>query len=160
MLWYMLARMESEPLSFNLHLTTLALCVPGRKKKKITEIFSANRWVIKQKLYGSDGQESACNAGDKGSIPGSGRFLGGGHGNPLQYSWPGESHGQRSLAGYRPQGRKDLNTAERLRLSRFFLLCFMKARDKRLHVFSRALRLCDVVHLDGLLPLGWITPTL
>ena len=25
-------------------------------------------------------------AGDAGSIPGSGRFLGGGHGNPLQYS--------------------------------------------------------------------------
>ena len=27
-----------------------------------------------------------ANAGDLGSIPGSGRFLGGGHGNPLQYS--------------------------------------------------------------------------
>ena len=35
------------------------------------------------------GKESACNAGatgDVGSIPGSGRSLGGGHGNPLQYS--------------------------------------------------------------------------
>ena len=29
---------------------------------------------------------SACNAGDLGSIPGSGRSPGGGHGNPLQYS--------------------------------------------------------------------------
>ena len=29
---------------------------------------------------------SACNAGDPGSIPGSGRSPGGGHGNPLQYS--------------------------------------------------------------------------
>ena len=27
-----------------------------------------------------------CNAGDTGSIPGLGRFLRGGHGNPLQYS--------------------------------------------------------------------------
>ena len=27
------------------------------------------------------------NAGDPGLIPGSGRFPGGGHGNPLQYSW-------------------------------------------------------------------------
>ena len=27
-----------------------------------------------------------CNAGDSGSVPGSGRSLGGGHGNPLQYS--------------------------------------------------------------------------
>ena len=32
------------------------------------------------------GEESACNAGDAGSIPGSGRFPGGGHGNLLQYS--------------------------------------------------------------------------
>ena len=34
----------------------------------------------------SDGKESACNARDLGSIPGSGRSLGGGHGSPLQYS--------------------------------------------------------------------------
>ena len=37
-------------------------------------------------LGGSDGKESAPNAGDLGSIPGSGRSLGGGNGNPLQYS--------------------------------------------------------------------------
>ena len=30
-------------------------------------------------------KESACNAGDTGSIPRSGRSLGGGNGNPLQY---------------------------------------------------------------------------
>ena len=35
---------------------------------------------------GSEGKESACNAGDLGSIPGSGRSPGGGNGNPLQYS--------------------------------------------------------------------------
>ena len=35
---------------------------------------------------GSDGKESACNAGDLGSIPGSGRSPGVGNGNPLQYS--------------------------------------------------------------------------
>ena len=35
---------------------------------------------------GSDGKESACNAGDLGSIPGSGRSPRGGHGNPFQYS--------------------------------------------------------------------------
>ena len=34
----------------------------------------------------SDSKESACNAGDPGSIPGSGRSPGRGHGNPLQYS--------------------------------------------------------------------------
>ena len=35
---------------------------------------------------GSDGKESACSAGDQGSIPGSGRSPGAGNGNPLQYS--------------------------------------------------------------------------
>ena len=35
---------------------------------------------------GSDNKESACNAGDWDSIPGSGRSSGGGHSNPLHYS--------------------------------------------------------------------------
>ena len=35
---------------------------------------------------GSDGQVSAYNAGDLGSIPGLGRSPGEGQGNPLQYS--------------------------------------------------------------------------
>ena len=35
---------------------------------------------------GSDGEESACNAGDLGSISGSRRSLGEENGNPLQYS--------------------------------------------------------------------------
>ena len=34
----------------------------------------------------SDGKASACNAGDLGSIPGSGRSPGEGNGNPVQYS--------------------------------------------------------------------------
>ena len=34
---------------------------------------------------GSDGKESACNAGDLGSIPGSGRSPGEENGYPLQY---------------------------------------------------------------------------
>ena len=33
------------------------------------------------------GKESACNAGDPGSIPGLGRSPGEGNGNPLQYSY-------------------------------------------------------------------------
>ena len=37
-------------------------------------------------LGGSDSKESACNAGDPGSIPGLGRFPGEGNGYPLQYS--------------------------------------------------------------------------
>ena len=61
---------------------------------------------------GSDGKESACNAGDPGSVPESGRSPGEGNGNPLQY--PGKSHGWRSLAGYSPQGHKGLDTTEHL----------------------------------------------
>ena len=61
---------------------------------------------------GSDGKDSACNAGDPGSIPGSGRSPGGGHGNPLQYSCLENPHGQRSLAGYSPLGHKELDTTE------------------------------------------------
>ena len=52
---------------------------------------------------GSDGKDSACNTEDAASIPGYGRS-------------PGESHGQRSLADYSPQGQKGTDTAERLSL--------------------------------------------
>ena len=37
-------------------------------------------------IDGSDGKESACKAGDLGSIPGSGRSPGEGNGNLLQFS--------------------------------------------------------------------------
>ena len=37
--------------------------------------------------HSSVGKESACSAGDPGSIPGSGRSSGEGTGYPLQYSW-------------------------------------------------------------------------
>ena len=63
---------------------------------------------------GSDGKESACNTGDQGSIPGSGRSPGGGHGNPLQYSCLENPHGWRSLAGYSPWGVKELDTIKQL----------------------------------------------
>ena len=53
---------------------------------------------------GSVVKNPIAQAGDVGSIPESGRAPGGGHGNPLQYSCPGESHGQRSLGGYSPWG--------------------------------------------------------
>ena len=46
--------------------------IPGRRKGGLP--------------YSSGGKESACSAGDAGSIPGSGRSPGEGNGNPLQYS--------------------------------------------------------------------------
>ena len=59
------------------------------------------------------GKESACKAGDTGdagSIPGLGRSPGEGQG--ILIFLPGESHGQRSLSGCSPWGRKGLDTAE------------------------------------------------
>ena len=52
-------------------------------------------------------EESACNAGDLGFIPGLGR-------SPGEGKWPGEFHGL-----YSPWGRKELDTTERLSLFTF-----------------------------------------
>ena len=43
--------------------------------------------MLRIRLCGSIGEESACNAGDSGSIPGLGRSPGEGNGIPLQYSY-------------------------------------------------------------------------
>ena len=43
-------------------------------------------WTLKKGAGDSEDKESACNAGDAGLIPGSGRSPGEGNGNPLQYS--------------------------------------------------------------------------
>ena len=61
---------------------------------------------------GTDGKESACNVGDLGSIPGLERSPGEGNGNPLQYSCRENPHGQRSLVGYSPWGRKESDMTE------------------------------------------------
>jgi len=56
----------------------------------------------------------AANAGDvrhAGLIPGSGRSLGRGHGNPLQYSCL-ENLMQRNLESYSPWAHKELDTTE------------------------------------------------
>ena len=61
---------------------------------------------------GSDGEESACNAGDPGSVPGLGRCPGEGKGYPLQYSGL-EFHGlYRTATLY---GRKELDILSTLK---------------------------------------------
>ena len=57
---------------------------------------------------GSDSKVSACNVGDLGSIPGLGRSLGEGIGDPLQYS------GLENSMDYSPWGRKESDTTEQL----------------------------------------------
>ena len=60
-------------------------------------------------------KESACQHRrhrDTGSIPGLGRFPGGGNSNSLLYFCLEKSHGQGSLAGYSPWGHKELDPTE------------------------------------------------
>ena len=57
--------------------------------------------------HSSVGKESACNAGDPGSIPGLGRSAGEGIGYPLQYSGL-----ENSMDSISPWGRKELDTTE------------------------------------------------
>ena len=77
------------------HAVEASVCSPcaGAWAKFPASIVSFN---LRSLPGGSDGKESACNAGDLGLIPGLGRSPGGGHGNPLQYSCLENPHGQRS----------------------------------------------------------------
>ena len=77
-----------------LNLWDLMLCPGG----------CCQNWIKLGFLGGSDSKESAGNAGDPGSVPGSGRSPGEGNGNPVFL--PGEFHGQKSLVGYRPWHHK------------------------------------------------------
>ena len=67
-------------------------------------VFGCSTWHVNSWGFsgGSDGEESACSAGDTGLIPGSGRSPGEGNDDPLLVFLPGEFHGQRSLVGYSP----------------------------------------------------------
>ena len=61
-----------------------------KKEKDSRGIFSLQLyylWLYNCQGFpgGSEGKASACNAGDPGSIPGSGRSPGEGNGNPLLY---------------------------------------------------------------------------
>ena len=70
---------------------------PGPNNSNVDIIFKESQ------IEYSDGEESACNAGDPGSIPGLERSPGEGNGNPFL---AGTSHGQRNQVGYSPWGPK------------------------------------------------------
>ena len=65
---------------------------------------------------GSDGKETACNAGDPGSIPGSGRSPGEENGYPLQESCL-ENPMDRGADGLQSRGHKESDATEQLTLS-------------------------------------------
>ena len=68
---------------------------------------------------GSDGKASAYNAGDPGSIPGSGRSPGEGNGNPLQYPCLENPMDGGALC---PWGHKESDITEWTLVSVFILL--------------------------------------
>ena len=76
---------------------------------------------------GSDGKESACNAGDVGLISGSRRSLGKENGNPLQYSY------LENLVGYSPWSLEELDRTEWLtqqkktHVTEFIVLTILKS---------------------------------
>ena len=53
-----------------------------------------------------------ANAENTGSIPGLGRYPGGGRQQPTLVFLPGKYHGQKSQAGYSPWDGKELDTTE------------------------------------------------
>ena len=82
----------------------------------------------------SAGKESTCNAGDLGSIPGLGRSSGGGHGNPLQYSYlenPMEGGTWKAVVHGVAEGRT--------RLSNFTLTFHFHALEKEMATHSSVL---------------------
>ena len=78
--------------------------VRGALNRNVWHLFS---WKFSLSLSkgGSDDKESACNTGDRGGkIPWRKTW------QPTPVFLPGESHGQRSLAGYSLWGCKELDT--------------------------------------------------
>ena len=92
-LWFWL----SEPTVAPLHSRTVRI-------QFLSYYFSGN--LLQQWYKTNTGFPGACNAGDPGLIPGLGKI-------PWRRVWlpapvllPGEFHGERSLAGYSPWGRR------------------------------------------------------
>ena len=111
-------RNAAPVVAFSWQILGWVILTPGWKRAEVTN----RKWSFLLILSTKTGFPSAqlvknlpANAGDArdtGSIPGFGRCPGEGNGNPLQYSCLGESHGQRSLAGYRPWDLKKLDMTE------------------------------------------------
>ena len=61
---------------------------------------------------GQESTSSAGDTGDMGRIPGAGRFSEGGKWQHTPVFLPEKSHGQTSLVGYSPWGRKESDTTK------------------------------------------------
>ena len=130
-------------------------CSPwGHKESGTTERLTLTYFLthhLRGFPAGSVVKESACHAGDLCSTPESGR-------SPWRREWllnpvflRGESHGQRSLVGCSPWGRKESGTTERLTLTLTLInksveLCSFKALPHML--FHIAFTRKDVMEVE------------
>ena len=76
--------MEGKDIKFfiyHLHLPIRVVHILG-----LNHIQCIHHYVYINILHNSDDRATACNVGDPGSVPGSGKPPGEGNGNPLQYS--------------------------------------------------------------------------
>ena len=89
---------------------------------------------------GADSKESACNAGDLGSIPGLRRSPGEGNGNPFQYSCL-ENSMDSNLVCYSPRGGKESDLTEQLTLPLFISCWYLRKPN------HSPLYLSSIIHL-------------
>ena len=85
---------------------------------------------------GSDNKESTCNVRDLGLNPGLGRSLGGGHGNPLQYSCLENPHGGLQSMGLQ-RVRPDWATFSHFRASQIDI-SLLRQRINQVHGIFQA----------------------
>ena len=90
---------------------------PGSESRLVVSVRCSLRKVCISLPCGSDGKESACNAEDPGSIPGSEWFPWRKEWLSTPIFWPGKFHGKRSLVDYSPWGCEESDTTHRLTLS-------------------------------------------
>ena len=100
---------RAQVLSFSKKLSVWCRVRPVASKANWSDINSGSV-MDRGSPGGSDGKESACNAGDLGSIPGSGKSPGEGNGYPLQHVY------LKNLIGYSLRGCKVLDTTQQVSL--------------------------------------------
>ena len=113
-LWYFISPNSPHPSLCYQGRVGRALTIPVFQEKRQTHIYLVCLFVClfntTESIFdgfpgGASGKNPSANAGDvrdTGSISGLGRSPGGGHGKNTPVFSFGESHGQRSLAGYSP----------------------------------------------------------
>ena len=120
-----------------------------KESSRLEKVFEncLNRKLMVSSVFpgGSEVKASACNVGDLGLIPGSGRSPGEGNGNVCL---PGESHGWKSLVGYRPRGRKDSDTTERLHFHFIFSYAWFKSQSYHTSSLYTKVILINCLHLQ------------